>query len=119
MASAKNRAIAGDYAEWFVNYISGKVTIDEPRWGKKQRIPVTKDTVESYEVIEEESNVSAASAVGRGAIGALLLGPVGLAAALSAKKKGIYTIGITFKDGKRSMLEVDKDKYKAITTILF
>ena len=48
-----------------------------------------------------------------------LLGSAGLAAGLSAKKNGIYTVAIQFKDGKRSLLEVDDKIYKAIISKTF
>jgi hypothetical protein len=86
---------------------------------KNRIVVLDKNTVDSYEVIGEESQTSATSAVARGALGAALLGPVGMAAALSAKKKGLYTVAIQFKDGKRSLLEIDDAIYKALVKILF
>lgn len=72
-----------------------------------------------YEVLDEKSRKSASSAVGRAAVGAFFLGPVGLAAGLSAKSKGIHTVAIQFTDGKKSLLEVDDKIYKAIISQLF
>lgn len=86
---------------------------------RTKKIPLDKTTVESYEVIGEESQTSATSAVARGAIGAALLGPVGLTAALSAKKKGLHTIALQFKNGKRSLAEVDDEIYKILVRDLF
>ncbi|GHU94443.1 hypothetical protein FACS1894208_05520 [Clostridia bacterium] len=85
---------------------AGKITLDT-------------NSVASYEVIDAESQTSATSAVARGAIGAALLGPIGIAAALSAKKKGLHTIALQFTDGKSSMIEVDKDIYKTLVQNLF
>lgn len=114
----KNIVTAGDYldgrveAGWSKIHITGK-----NGFGKKAII--SKETVESYEIIDKNSKTSGTSAVARGAIGAALLGPVGLAAALSAKKKGVHTMAIQFKDGKRSLLEVDDTLFKAIQKALF
>lgn len=44
---------------------------------------------------------------------------VGLLAGLSAKKKGVYIIALEFKDGKKSLLEVDDKIYKALLKKLF
>lgn len=76
-------------------------------------VELNKNIVESYETIDKKSRKSATSAVGRGAVGAFLLGPVGLLAGLSAKSKGTHTIQINFLDGKKSLLCVD-DKIKSL-----
>ena len=113
MAKAKNAVIAGDYTGKGLNATLGIVTI----YGAslKQSIKINKDTVESYELITDEHRKSAASGVARGLVGGVLLGPVGmLAGGLSAKNKGIYQIAIQFKDGKKSLVEVNDKIYKAI-----
>ena len=81
---------------------------------------LTKDNVESWELITDEHRKSAASGVARGLVGGVLLGPVGmLAGGLSAKNKSTYDIAIQFKDGKKSLIEVDKNIYKALMRTLF
>ena len=72
-----------------------------------------------YEIVNEESRKSASSAVGRGLVGGLLLGSVGLLAGLSAKNKGIHTLAIQFKDGKKSLVEMDDKIYKELLKKLF
>ena len=52
-------------------------------------------------------------------VGAFFLGPIGLAAGLSAKSKGIHTLAIYFKDGKKSLIEVDDKINKALVANLF
>ena len=111
-----NRVVAGDYKGQGVMSSFGSPVITLP-WLKTLKID--KETVEEHEVITEESRKSATSAVGRAFVGSLFLGPVGLAAGLSAKSKGTYQIAIQFKDGKRSLLEVDGKIYKAIVQKLF
>lgn len=78
-----------------------------------------KSMIESYEVITEDHRKSAVSGVARGAVGAALLGPIGLLAGLSAKNKGTYNIAIKFKDGKNSLLEVNDKIYKEIMKMMF
>lgn len=75
------------------------------------RYPINKHTIESWQIVDSTSRTSATSAVMRGAIGAFLLGPIGIAAALSAKKKGTHLIAVEFANGKQCLLEVD-DKMK-------
>ena len=113
---AKNAVIASDYNGKGVIQTFNEVSIVT---GLMKTVPVCKATVENYEVVDETSRKSAASAVGRAAVGGLLLGPIGLAAGLSAKSKGTHTVAIYFKDGKRSLIEVDDKIYKALISSLF
>ena len=58
--------------------------------------------------------------VARGLVGGALLGPVGLlAGGLSAKNKGIYQVAVQFKDGSRSLIEIDDKIYKALISSCF
>ena len=142
----KNTVMAGDYREGFVRMDikvtkANKIYIIKPRGffaglgvlflalctvgislfftSRNRKVPINKSTVDSYELIGEETQTSATSAVARGAIGAALLGPVGIAAALSAKQKGLHTVAIQFKDGKRSLIQIDGDIYKSLVENLF
>lgn len=112
---ASNTVVAGDYKGRPVqNY--GKLYIS---LSFSKTLDISKQTVEEYEVLDGSEKTSGTSAVGRAAVGAFFLGPIGLAAGLSAKKKGTYNIAIQFKDGKKSLLEVDEKIYKAIMQVLF
>ena len=114
---AKNKVIAGDYENWLViTAVGGGASIAK---GFKS-VPLKKQTVESYELVTDELQKSAASGRGSGLIGGALLGPVGmLAGGLSAKSKGIYTVAIQFKDGTKSLIEVNDKLYKAIVKSCF
>lgn len=115
---AKNKVIAGDFTGQGVFVSWDTVMIGElsnrNSWHK-----VDKSTVSSYEIVDENYKKSAASAVGRAAVGAFLLGPVGLLAGISAKNKGTHILAIHFKDGKNSLIEVDDKINKVIVTALF
>lgn len=116
--AAKNRVIAGDYINSTVSSTLGIVGIHPTTFG--DCILANKMTVESYELVTDEHRKSAKSGIARGAVGGILLGPIGLlAGGLSAKSKGIYTVAIQFKDGKRSLLEVDDKIYKSIVRACF
>ena len=117
MASAKNRVIAGDYAGKQVLSTFGMVQIAT---SLTKGIPINKTTIEGYELITDEHRKSAASGVARGLVGGALLGPVGLlAGGLSAKNKGIYQVAVQFKDGSRSLIEIDDKIYKALISSCF
>ena len=113
---AKNKVIAGDFVGKIVGTTLGQVYISI---GFGKNLYLNKDTVEGYEVITEEQRKSAASGIARGAIGATLLGPIGLLAGLSAKNKGTYNVAVKFVDGKNSLMEIDDKLYKAMIKVLF
>lgn len=113
---AQNKVIAGDYIGKMTGVSLGQLYI-ATSFGKPMYL--NKQNIEAYELITDEQRKSAASGVIRGAVGATLLGPVGLLAGLSAKNKGIYTVAIKFKDGKNSLLEVDDKFYKTLIKTMF
>ena len=114
---ARNRVIAGDHTGCQVMMVFGMPYIS---MGIGKSIDLDKNTVESYEVLDETHNKSAANIAARSLIGGFLLGPAGLAAgALSSRTKGAYTVAIQFKDGSKSLLEVEEKIYRAIVRCLF
>lgn len=117
MASAKNKVIAGEYAGKLLQVIGG---IPQINIGLVKSIKLDNTTVEQYELITDEHRKSAVSGAARGIVGGALLGPVGLlAGGLSAKNKGIYQVAIQFRDGKRSLIEVNDKIYKALIKSCF
>lgn len=112
-----NFIIAGDYKDKGLTYNGKQLALVT---GFFKKIIIDKSTLENYEVITEEHVKSASSGVARGIVGGALLGPVGmLAGVMSAKNKKTYHIVLEFKDGKRSLVEVDKKIYTALMTIMF
>lgn len=107
---AKNQVIAGEYLH---QYVGSDLSIGIGN------VKITKYRVAHYEVVDAESRKSASSAVGRAAVGAALLGPLGLVAGVTAKRKGIYTVSIEFTDGKKSLIEIDEKRYKRLITELY
>jgi len=119
---AKNFVLEGDYkgkALLIKSGFKGDKLLLGPI-GLFKSLEITRDNLEAYEVITEETSKSAASGVARGLVGGALLGPVGLlAGALSAKNKGTYNVILQFKDGKKSLVEVDEKIYKLLLRIMF
>lgn len=117
---ASNTVIAGDYKDCRVRELLNRVEIVTNGWHDEVMAKVDKEHVESYEEISEERKRSAGNVAARGLVGAALLGPVGLAAGvLSSRKKGTHQIAIQFKDGKKSLIEVDDKLAKKINIELF
>lgn len=117
MANAQNKVIAGDYNGQKINAAGGVIYISFNAF--EQETAIASGTIESYEVITDEHRKSAASGISRGLVGGVLLGPVGLLAGLSAKNKGIYQVAIHFRNGKRSLIEIDDKLYKVLVKNCF
>ena len=111
---AKNRVIAGAYQGKLINQALGSPYI---QIGFLKTLEL-KGQVTNYEILDATSTKSASSAVLRGAIGATLLGPVGLLAGLSAKNKKSKLIALKFKDGQECVVDVDDKVYRAILKTL-
>lgn len=77
-----------------------------------QAIKLNKTTVARYDIITEDKVKSASSAILRGMGGALIFGGVGLLAGLSAKNKGTYLIAVEYKNGQKSLIEINDKFYK-------
>ena len=112
MAKAQNRIIAGKYEGHRISYNLGKPKTAFETFFDKEHI-------EEYELVTAEKIKSGSSAIIRGAIGGAVLGPVGLLAAVTAKNNGINTVAIEWKDGSKSVIEVDDKIYKAIVKEMF
>ena len=94
--------------------------IEQKRFIGRYLVFIDKETVTSYEVVNSQSQTSFGSGVVRGTAGAAVFGPIGaIAGAASAKKKSIYTVAINFKDGTRSLIELDDSDYKILMQSLF
>lgn len=116
MAKASNKVVAGDYKGKMVGGSFGEAFISLTM---TKFLYLNKDTVRSLTPLDDDSQISVASAAMRGLVGELVLGPIGLVAAVTAKRNGIHIVGIEFKDGKRSVVEVDDKRYKNMMQACF
>lgn len=119
----KNKAVAGDYRGEITSSLGGRLSIV---YGFLKTIDLSKDTIIEYEVVDESKRKSAASAVGKGLVGGLagtlLLGPIGLVgglAGLAAKSKGTHIVAVQFKDGKKSLLQLNDKFYSMFIKRMF
>lgn len=116
MAKASNKVIAGDYKGKLVGGSFGEAFISLTM---TKFLYLNKDTVSSLTSLDDDSQISVASAAMRGLVGELVLGPIGLIAAAIAKRNGIHIVGIEFKDGKRCVVEVDDKRYRSLLQACF
>ena len=119
---AKNMVIAGNYAGKLVRVSVGPMGVPSISLNifKDEYVLIDKYSVESFNVVNKEEETSAVSGIARSAIGGALFGAPGFfGGAASAKNKTTYTVAINFKDGKRSLVEVDEEIYEAILRACF
>lgn len=116
MARASNKVIAGDYKGKLVGGSFGDAFISLTM---TKFLNLNKETVSSLTPLDDDSQINVTSAAMRGLVGELVLGPIGLVAAATAKRNGIHIVGIEFKDGKRSVVEVDDKRYKSMISSCF
>lgn len=112
MAKAQNKVLKGKFINCSV-YSNGECLVCSGG------DPIKKFFADDYEVITEEKMKSGTSAILRGAAGMALLGGVGILAGLTAKTKGIYTVAILWKDGEKSLIEIDEKLYKILVKSMF
>ncbi len=107
MAKAKNQVIEGKFkGQYLIKDVNNIVSIS---YGFFKSYQITKENVEKIELLTAEKSKDIGSSVARGLVGGILLGPVGLVAgALVGKDSNINRFEITYKDGEKSLVEVDK-----------
>ena len=98
---AKNMVIAGNYAGKLVRVSVGPMGVPSISLNifKDEYVLIDKYSVESFNVVNKEEETSAVSGIARSAIGGAL--------------------AINFKDGKRSLIEVNEKIYKDIVEACF
>lgn len=108
---ASNRVVAGSYEG---KPVSSTGRVPFIAIGFANLLDLDAFNVSEIEIIDESSEISVASAATRGFIGEMLFGPIGLAAAGTARRDERYIVGIVFRDGQRSVLDVDGDLFRMI-----
>lgn len=117
MASAGNKVIDGEFKDRLIFYDGNGAHIDlrESNFGKLKSLYLNQNTVARYELVDQSSDVSMASALTRSAVGKAIAGDAGgLAGAVTAKVKGIHVVLITYKNGKKSLIEIDDTRYELL-----
>ena len=114
MASAKNTVIAGDYATCRLFRMNAALVYISGTLKKIDDIFLTPETIEAFEPVTEDIIRSGSSALLTGVLDPACLLTLRLHASESMQKKGIYTIAVKFRDGKRSLMEIDEKLYQAI-----
>ena len=116
MAKAKNKVISGDYLNYNVDSFWGDVSLTTTC----TTIQLNKSNVANIELVDSSKQRDTGSTIARGLVGGILLGPAGMVGgALLGKSNGVHLLSINFKNGKRSLIEVEDKIYKEILKKLY
>lgn len=105
-----NRVVAGDYSGYGINCTLGICQIVH---GFKTKVELNSDTIESFEEVDMTEKRSTGKL-----IAGSMFGRVGTLLGATAKNR-THTCKIVFKDGKKSLVELDDKAYKAIQRATF
>lgn len=105
-----NMVLSGAYKNYAVtSSFTGKLKLK----GVRNKVLLDRSTVQSCELINDDSKKSFGSGLVRGTIGGAIFGlPGALAGASSCKTKNEYIVRVKFYDGKQSTIVLDKNYYK-------
>lgn len=114
---AKNRVVNGEHTGCEVTNVNNQMLVISKG---TRNIPLSKRMVANIVEINTESNKSVSNTIGRSIVGGALLGGVGaIAGAVTSKNNVSHTIMIQFKDGKKSLIEIDDKLYGILNMSLF
>lgn len=112
-----NKIIGGDYEGYSIGTNSGGVVILVKSFNI---IRLTKEDIQSVELLTEESKKKFLGSAGLGIAGGLLLGPLGLlAGALAGGNKKEICFACHLKDGKKFMAVTDSKVYQKLSSYCF
>ena len=117
MAYAQNQILAGDYKNCLVSKILFKDELGVDLSFCGDVIHINPETIDHYELVTQENSQNICWL--KGMAGAALLGPVGALAGVSGSREGIYTVAIYWKDGKKSIAELNEKNYKILVQSMF
>lgn len=109
---------AGDWAKGNGQFTFGSFALPKGGWGGFEGVHGSQ--LEEVETANEENVKRIGGAVGWGATGAILLGPVGLLAGLIIGGRGTnVTFVAKFKDGRKMLATTDRKTYTKIMALVF
>lgn len=117
MAVAGNKVLDGEFKGMYISNLWGRVSIclDSGLFKKPNRIELDYNTVARYQLIDQSSDVSMTSALARSAVGQAVAGDAGgIAGAMTAKVHGVNIVLITYRDGRKSLIEIDDLRYELL-----
>ncbi len=109
-----NTVVSGDYKDRTVECALGSKDV-YISLGLTKSLPLNKTTVMRYEVMDKEARNGFSA--GKAAVGTAVFGYGGAVAGI--KSNQVYRVAVYFRDGKKSLLEVDSKIYGYLAAELF
>ena len=112
-AKARNRVIEGEYKGKAIGCTFKVIFISVSLF---KTIDITTENVESYQLVDEQtSGAGAGEGLARGLVGGAIAGGIGaLAGVMTVPENDIYAVIINFKDGKKSLIEIDGERFSVL-----
>ena len=119
MEMSKVTVHAGDFLKGDGQFSFGSLVLRTPKKNIMGEV-IPASQLETIEMASEESVKKLGGAIGWGAVGGLLLGPVGLLAGLlgGGRKKEV-TFVAKFKDGRKLLATTDSQTYTKLMAAVF
>ncbi|AOM82216.1 hypothetical protein [Salisediminibacterium beveridgei] len=103
-----NRVIDGDYLDSKIGKRSGTVVLKD-RWDGQ--FTLDHHSVEAYQRVDTREEKKGYKMSNKSFLGGLFLGPFGALLGLEKETVRIHKVAVKFKDGKKSLLELDDELY--------
>ena len=118
-----NKATAGDHLGLirFKNMKKG-LYIEESSFLRKKQTFINKETVESYEVVMDDSESVSKGSLAKGVVGAATFGLAGAIVGGNSKKTKVKhrrRVSITFKDGTKALCELDDEYFEILFKLMY
>ena len=122
--SASNTVISGDYNNGRIDLPSEIrplcIVYSGGFTGPSGIKNITAKEIERYDLIEKRSEENSQKKVKRGIVGGIIAGTTGaIIGSSSVSNEEIYTVALYFKNGKKSLIEIDGTRYKELLKNLF
>lgn len=111
-----NTVLEGDYKGGKIKKQEYLEIIFEEANNKKKQL-LDKNNIESYEIIDETNKKT--YSLWKGVLGSMLFPIWGFAAGVGGKKKEAYLISINWKNGKKSLICIDKEWKETLVRGMF
>lgn len=117
-----DKVIGGDFIGYYIFNVSGEISLVKLFLDiiPIKTIKLNKANIDKVEIITEESKKRFMHSFGLGAVGGLLLGPLGLlAGVLAGGNKKEVCFACYMKDGKKFMAVADSKIYQKLASLVF
>ena len=103
-----NTVIDGDYLDSKIRKRSGTVVLKD-NWGSQLELDHT--SVDAYQRVDTREENKGYKLNNKSFFGGMFLGPLGLLLGMEKESVRIHKVAVKFKDGKKSLLELDDELY--------